>query len=47
MPEVVEEEYPRDPRDKLIPTRPLADGVNNAYTANPAVDFDGLSWPSE
>jgi len=47
MPEVVEEEDPRDPRDKLIPTRPAGQGINKAYTSNPAVDFDGLSWPSE
>lgn len=47
MAEVLEEEDPRDPRDKLVPSRPVPESVNSAYTANPAVDFDGLSWPSE
>ncbi|KAI2264117.1 GTP cyclohydrolase I [Ophidiomyces ophidiicola] len=36
---------PRDPRDHTGPS-PLVSRPASPYTANPPIDFDGLSWPS-
>ncbi|KAI1998283.1 GTP cyclohydrolase I [Ophidiomyces ophidiicola] len=36
---------PRDPRDHTAPS-PLVSRPASPYTANPPIDFDGLSWPS-
>ena len=45
--EHVVQEYARDPRDEA-PMSPLSTNSRPAspFTANPTVDFDGLSWPS-
>lgn len=40
--ELVEEESARDPRDTTVARR-----AESPFTHGPAVDFDGLSWPSE
>jgi len=49
--EPVEEEQPRDPRDTpndhINTTVIKANGSASPYTRSPAVDFDGLSWPSQ
>ena len=46
--EGVEQEHARDPRDEAPLTPPLSSNSRPAspFTANPTVDFDGLSWPS-
>ena len=46
--ECVEQEPARDPRDEVPLTPPLGTSSRPAspFTANPTVDFDGLSWPS-
>ena len=46
--ESVEQEPARDPRDGVPLTPPLSSNSRPAspFTANPTVDFDGLSWPS-
>lgn len=47
--ETVEEEQPRDPRDVVTNgylTPADTDRAASPYTRSPAVDFDGLSWPS-
>jgi len=49
--EPVEEEQPRDPRDTpgehINTTVIKTNGSASPYTRSPAVDFDGLSWPSQ
>ena len=40
--EQVEEEMARDPRDTAVNSE-----GDHRFTHGPAVDFDGLSWPSE
>ena len=44
----VVQEQARDPRDEAPMTPPLITNGRPAspFTANPTVDFDGLSWPS-
>ena len=46
--EGLEQEHARDPRDEAPLTPPLGSYSRPAspFTANPTVDFDGLSWPS-
>ena len=46
--EDLEQEHARDPRDEAPPTPPLSSYSRPAspFTANPTVNFDGLSWPS-
>lgn len=46
--EGIEQENARDPRDKAPLTPPLSSNSRPAspFTANPTIDFDGLSWPS-
>ena len=46
--EAVVQEHARDPRDEAPMTPPLSTNSRPAspFTANPTVDFDGLSWPS-
>jgi GTP cyclohydrolase I len=39
-------EPPRDARDGVL-SPPTASRSASPYTANPPIDFDGLSWPSE
>ena len=48
--ETVEEEQPRDPRDVVTNgylTLATTERSASPYTRSPAVDFDGLSWPSK
>lgn len=46
--EGLEQEHARDPRDEAPPTPPSSSYSRPAspFTANPTVNFDGLSWPS-
>ena len=46
--EGLEQEHARDPRDEAPLTPPLSNNSRPAspFTANPTVNFDGLSWPS-
>lgn len=46
--EAVVQEHARDPRDEAPMTPPLSTNSRpgSPFTANPTVDFDGLSWPS-
>ena len=46
--EGIEQEHARDPRDEAPLTPPSTNNSRPAspFTANPTVDFDGLSWPS-
>ncbi|OCK75318.1 GTP cyclohydrolase I [Lepidopterella palustris CBS 459.81] len=47
LPEHIEEENARDPRDEVASTTPLAmSRAQSPYTQHPTIDFDGLSWPS-
>lgn len=39
----VNEEHARDPRDEAAHS---ASRPESPFTANPTIDFDGLSWPS-
>ena len=41
------EEDARDPRDTAAEEPPVVVRSASPYTQNPAIDFDGLSWPSE
>lgn len=36
----------RDTRDEAPPTPPINSRSQSPFTANPTIDFDGLSWPS-
>lgn len=36
----------RDPRDEPPPPPSTISRSSSPYTANPTIDFDGLSWPS-
>lgn len=42
----LEELDARDPRDEPPATPSMMSRSSSPYTANPTVDFDGLSWPS-
>ena len=46
--EHIVQEYARDPRDEapMSPTLSTNSRPASPFTANPTVDFDGLSWPS-
>ena len=47
--EGLEQEHARDPRDEAPLTPPFSSYSSrpaSPFTANPTVDFDGLSWPS-
>jgi len=47
LPNDVEEEHARDPRDEVVSPTPLAmSRAQSPYTQHPTIDFDGLSWPS-
>ena len=48
LPNGVEEEHARNPRDEAVSPTPLAmSRAQSPYTQHPTIDFDGLSWPSK
>ncbi|OCL09373.1 GTP cyclohydrolase I [Glonium stellatum] len=47
LPNDIEEQPARDPKDETVSPTPLAmSRAQSPYTQHPTIDFDGLSWPS-